>query len=125
VTELEELAKKIAPMSYYTRDYTKLGLLYKLLHVENPEKPSAEDIRNVQNELIWANAHARSGPVYRPSASDRMLGDLLNLSRVQRGPDRTGDSLLAKTDNRLRQLRSFSLTANVYNKSGNLLFAQS
>jgi len=63
VTELEELAKKIAPMSYYTRDYTKLGLLYKLLHVENPEKPSAEDIRNVQNELIWANAHARSGPV--------------------------------------------------------------
>jgi antitoxin Phd len=27
-----------------------------------------------------------------------MLGDLLNLSRVQRGPDRTGDSLLAKPD---------------------------
>ena len=54
-----------------------------------------------------------------------MLGDLLNRSRVQRGPDRTGDSLLAKPDNRLQQLRSFSLTTNVSNKSGTLLFAQS
>ena len=63
VAELEELAKKIAPMSYDIRDYAKLGLLYKLLHVENPEKPSAEDIRNVQNELVGAIANARSGPV--------------------------------------------------------------
>jgi malonate decarboxylase gamma subunit len=63
VEELEKLAKKIAPMSYDIRDYAKLGLLYKLLHVENPEKPSAEDIRNVQNELIGAIADARSGPV--------------------------------------------------------------
>ena len=63
VAELEELAKKIAPMSYDIRDYAKLGLLYKLLHVANPEKPSAEDIRNVQNELIGAIADARSGPV--------------------------------------------------------------
>jgi len=63
VAELEELAKKIAPMSYDIRDYAKLGLLYKLLHVENPEKPSAADIRNVQNELIGAIADARSGPV--------------------------------------------------------------
>jgi malonate decarboxylase gamma subunit len=63
VAELEELAKKIAPMSYDIRDYAKLGLLYKLLHVEDPEKPSAEDIRNVQNELIGAIADARSGPV--------------------------------------------------------------
>ena len=63
VAELEELAKKIAPMSYDIRDYAKLGLLYKLLHVENPEKPSAEDIRNVQNELGGAIANARSGPV--------------------------------------------------------------
>ena len=63
VAELEELAKKIAPMSYDIRDYAKLGLLYKLLHVENPEKPSAAHIRNVQNELIGAIADARSGPV--------------------------------------------------------------
>jgi malonate decarboxylase gamma subunit len=63
VEELEKLAKKIVPMSYDIRDYAKLGLLYKLLHVENPEKPSAQDIRNVQNELLGAIADARSGPV--------------------------------------------------------------
>ena len=38
---------------------------------------------------------------------------------------RTCDPLLAKPDNRLQQLRWFSLTTNDYNKSGNLLFAQS
>jgi malonate decarboxylase gamma subunit len=63
VAELEKLGRKIVPMSYDIRDYAKLGLLYKLLHVENPEKPSAEDIRNVQNELVGAIADARSGPV--------------------------------------------------------------
>jgi malonate decarboxylase gamma subunit len=61
--ELEQLAKKIAPMSYDIRDYAKLGLLYKLLHVENPEKPSEQDIRNVQDELVGAIADARRGPV--------------------------------------------------------------
>jgi hypothetical protein len=39
--------------------------------------------------------------------------------------DRTGDPVLAKPDNRLQQLVPFSLTTNVSNKSGNLLFAQS
>ena len=63
VEELEKLAKEIAPMSYDIRDYAKLGLLYKLLHVENPEKPSQQDIRNVQGELVAAVADARSGPV--------------------------------------------------------------
>jgi len=63
VEELEKLAKKIAPMSYDIRDYAKLGLLYKLLHVENPEKPSAQDLRNVQDELVGAIADARRGPV--------------------------------------------------------------
>jgi malonate decarboxylase gamma subunit len=60
--ELEELGKKIAPMSYDVRDYAKLGLLYKLLHVENPEKPSEQDIRMVQDELVGAIADARRGP---------------------------------------------------------------
>jgi malonate decarboxylase gamma subunit len=63
VEELEKLAKEIAPMSYDIRDYGKLGLLYKLLHVENPEKPSVQDIRKVQDELIGAIADARRGPV--------------------------------------------------------------
>jgi malonate decarboxylase gamma subunit len=60
--ELEKLAKKIAPMSYDIRDYAKLGLLHKLLHVENPEKPSQQEIRNVQGELVAAVADARSRP---------------------------------------------------------------
>ena len=63
VEELDKLAKNIAPMSYDIRDYAKLGLLHKLLHVENPENPSQQDIRNVQDELVGAIADARSGPV--------------------------------------------------------------
>ena len=63
VDELDKLAKQIAPMSYDIRDYAKLGLLYKLLHVENPEKPSQREIRNIQGELVAAIADARSGPV--------------------------------------------------------------
>jgi len=63
VEELEKLGKTIAPLSYDIRDYAKLGLLHKLLHVENPEKPSPEEIRNVQGELIAAIADARRGPV--------------------------------------------------------------
>jgi len=63
VGELEKLAKEIAPMSYDIRDYAKLGLLHKLLHVENPVKPLQHEIQNVQNELVAAIADARSGPV--------------------------------------------------------------
>ena len=63
VDELERFAKEIAPMSYDIREYAKLGLLYKLLHVENPEKPSPQEIRTVQGELVAAIADARSGPV--------------------------------------------------------------
>jgi malonate decarboxylase gamma subunit len=63
VEELEKLGKAIAPLSYDIRDYAKLGLLHKLLRVENPEKPSPEEIRNVQGELIAAIADARRGPV--------------------------------------------------------------
>lgn len=63
VAELEKLAKEIAPMSYDIRDYAKLGLLYKLLQVENPAKPSRQEIRNVQGELVAAIADARTSPV--------------------------------------------------------------
>jgi malonate decarboxylase gamma subunit len=63
VAELEKLGKKIVPMSYDIRDYAKLGLLYKLLHVENPEKPSVADVQKVKDELVGAIADARSGPL--------------------------------------------------------------
>jgi malonate decarboxylase gamma subunit len=63
VAELDKLGKEIAPLSYDVRDYTKLGLLHKLLHVENPEKPSPQEIQKVKDELISAVADARTGPV--------------------------------------------------------------
>lgn len=63
VESLEALGKNIAPLSYDIRDYAKLGLLYKLLHVENPEAPSATEILSVQGELIEAIEDARNSPV--------------------------------------------------------------
>lgn len=63
VEELDQLAKDIAPISYRIQDYAKLGLLRVLIHVSNPERPSREDIRKVQGELIAAIKDARSGPV--------------------------------------------------------------
>src|SRR6202795_574416 len=60
VAELEKLAREITPMSYNIRDYAKLGLLHKLLHVENPERPSQQEIRNVRAELVAAIVDARS-----------------------------------------------------------------
>lgn len=63
VAELEKLAKEIAPLSYDVRDYAKLGLLHKLLHVGNPENPTEQDISDVKREVISAIKDARNGPV--------------------------------------------------------------
>jgi malonate decarboxylase gamma subunit len=63
VEDLEKLGKTIAPLSYDIRDYAKLGLLHKLLHVENPENPSEQEAQNVRDEVIAAIADARNGPV--------------------------------------------------------------
>ena len=62
VDQLESLAKTVTPLSYDIRDYAKLGLLYKLLHISNPENPSAEEISLVRNALAEAIADARKGP---------------------------------------------------------------
>lgn len=61
--EVEAFAKTVAPLSYDIRDYEKLGLLHHLLHVQNPEEPSLQDVRSVQSALIAAIADARRGPV--------------------------------------------------------------
>jgi biotin-independent malonate decarboxylase gamma subunit len=63
VENIEELGKAIAPLSYDIRDYAKLGLLHKLLHVENPENPSGQETQNVRKELIAAIEDARNSPV--------------------------------------------------------------
>ncbi|HYZ72476.1 MAG TPA: biotin-independent malonate decarboxylase subunit gamma, partial [Chthoniobacterales bacterium] len=51
VGQLESLAKTVTPLSYDIRDYAKLGLLYKLLHVSNPEAPSTDEISLLRNAL--------------------------------------------------------------------------
>ena len=61
VAELERLGHEIAPMSYDVKDYAKLGLLYKLLHVENLLQPTASEIEIVKQGLIEAIQDARAG----------------------------------------------------------------
>jgi malonate decarboxylase gamma subunit len=62
VESLEQLGKTIAPLSYDIRDFAKLGLLHKLLHVEAPDNPSPEETQRVREELIAAVADARNSP---------------------------------------------------------------
>ena len=61
VAELDVLGHKIAPLSYDIHDYAKLGLLHKLLHVQDPDNPSKTTVAQVQKELIEAIADARAG----------------------------------------------------------------
>lgn len=61
VAELEKLGHEILPMSYDVRDYAKLGLLHKLLHVENPDNPAPATVRQVRDALIEAVADVRAG----------------------------------------------------------------
>jgi malonate decarboxylase gamma subunit len=61
VADLERLGHEILPMSYDIQDFAKLGLLYKLLHVENPDNPTPTAIAQVQKELVAAVADARAG----------------------------------------------------------------
>jgi len=61
VVELEQLGHEIIPMSYDVRDYAKLGLLHKLLHVEDPQRPTAADIEAIRRDLIDAIQDARRG----------------------------------------------------------------
>lgn len=63
VAELEKLAREIAPMSYDIRDYAKLGLLHKLLQVDDPENPTQQEIDEVKAELVSAIEDARDSPV--------------------------------------------------------------
>lgn len=60
VAELEKLSHEILPMSYDIRDYAKLGLLHKLLHVEKPDNPAPATVRQVRDALIESVADARA-----------------------------------------------------------------
>jgi malonate decarboxylase gamma subunit len=61
VADLERLGHEILPLSYDIRDYAKLGLLHKLLHVENPDSPAPATVGQVKDALIEAVADVRAG----------------------------------------------------------------
>jgi malonate decarboxylase gamma subunit len=61
VAELEKLGHEIAPMSYDVRDYAKLGLLFKLLHAEDPQHPTSNEVSEVKNAITEAIADACKG----------------------------------------------------------------
>jgi biotin-independent malonate decarboxylase gamma subunit len=63
VASLAKLGKSIPPLSYDIHDFAKLGLLHKLLHVENPDQPSEGETRKVRDELLAAIEDARRGAV--------------------------------------------------------------
>src|SRR5271169_5041441 len=48
VAELEELGHEIAPMSYDVHDYAKLGFLFKLLHADDPQHPTSNEVADVR-----------------------------------------------------------------------------
>jgi biotin-independent malonate decarboxylase gamma subunit len=61
VAELEKLGHEIAPMSYDVRDYAKLGLLFKLLHANDPQHPTSNEVAEVRRAITEAIADARKG----------------------------------------------------------------
>lgn len=58
VESLEKLASSIPPMAYDIDNYSKLGLLYKLLDITNVEKPSADEITLVKSTITEAISDA-------------------------------------------------------------------
>jgi biotin-independent malonate decarboxylase gamma subunit len=78
VAELEELGHQIAPMSYDVRDYAKLGLLHKLLHVDDPQHPRTADIEAIRHDLIDAIQDARRGAT---DLSKRLQSDAAKQTR--------------------------------------------
>jgi len=58
--------------------YAKLGLLYKLLHVDDPQHPTTADIEAVQHDLIDAIQDARRGA---PDLSNRLQSDAAKQAR--------------------------------------------
>jgi malonate decarboxylase gamma subunit len=78
VAELEKLGHEIAPMSYDVRDYAKLGLLFKMLHADDPQHPTSNEIAEVKKAITEAIADARKGKL---DLSNRWESDAANEMR--------------------------------------------
>lgn len=51
VEALEQLAASVPPMAYDIQSYASLGLLWKMLHAANPDRPDAADLALVAGAL--------------------------------------------------------------------------
>ncbi|WP_332674141.1 biotin-independent malonate decarboxylase subunit gamma [Aromatoleum sp.] len=60
VEELEALAATIPPMAYDINSFATLGLLWRLLHVERADAPTATDVDRVETCLVEALADIRA-----------------------------------------------------------------
>jgi malonate decarboxylase gamma subunit len=78
VAELERLGHEIAPMSYDVRDYAKLGLLFKLLHAQDPQSPTRGEIAEVKQALADAIDDARAG---KTDLNNRLESDAAKQTR--------------------------------------------
>jgi malonate decarboxylase gamma subunit len=78
VAELEKLGYEIVPMSYDVRDYAKLGLLFKLLHTDDPKQPTSNEVAEVRKAITEAIADARKGKL---DLSDRWESDVAKTTR--------------------------------------------
>jgi len=62
VEELEKLAATVPPMAYDIGNYAKLGLLWKLLEVEQADAPTTPDLALVRDTLVAALADILKSP---------------------------------------------------------------
>jgi malonate decarboxylase gamma subunit len=62
VAELDELSEKIVPMAYDIKSFNKLGGLYKLIDVADPDQPTEATTGQVKSVLIEVIADARRTP---------------------------------------------------------------
>jgi malonate decarboxylase gamma subunit len=82
ITELEKLAETVPPMAYDIKNYNKLGILWKLLDIDDASHPSSNDIKMVESTLIQALSHIReSGDI---TLRSRILSPLRKASLAVR-----------------------------------------
>lgn len=62
VASLEELGKTILPLSYDVKAYAKLGLLYRLIEIADPDSPSPASVTAVKQHMMDAIVDAQNGP---------------------------------------------------------------
>ncbi|GLW11304.1 hypothetical protein Misp01_64320 [Microtetraspora sp. NBRC 13810] len=91
VDELDELARRVPPLSYDVADWAGLGMCDELLKVENAADPTGGDVRKVKEALTAAVRRARRGP---RDLSDRLTSP--GARRTRAASRRIHESLAAQ-----------------------------